>query len=116
MFAQNFRHGFVDVEGRTLRYLGVWVTDDMHGALHTRRLLLGKGWTVTDSAAEARMMEGRHVRTFDSRRRADNDLFNALPTKTRKGSGSLRLSKLQLVFRHVFKLTLQLAAPSVWLG
>jgi hypothetical protein len=50
--AQDYRHGFVDVEGRALRYLGATVADDVHGALHTRRLLLGNGWGI-DTFAQA---------------------------------------------------------------
>ncbi|ABK10396.1 conserved hypothetical protein [Burkholderia cenocepacia HI2424] len=48
--AHDYRHGFVDVEGRALRYLGEAVADDVHGALHTRRLLLGNGWTLGELA------------------------------------------------------------------
>ncbi|KVA28003.1 histone acetyltransferase [Burkholderia cepacia] len=44
--AHDYRHGFVDIEGRALRYLGEAVADDVHGALHTRRLLLGNGWEI----------------------------------------------------------------------
>ncbi|EGD03706.1 hypothetical protein B1M_15123, partial [Burkholderia sp. TJI49] len=36
--AHDYRHGFVDVEGRALRYLGATVPDHVHDALHTRRL------------------------------------------------------------------------------
>ncbi|NTZ05059.1 histone acetyltransferase [Burkholderia metallica] len=48
--AHDYRHGFVDVEGRALRYLGDTVADHVHGALHTRRLLLGYGWTLGELA------------------------------------------------------------------
>ncbi|MGR3906877.1 histone acetyltransferase [Burkholderia sp. SR8] len=48
--ANDYRHGFVDVEGRALRYLGETVADDVHGALHTRRLLLGNGWALRELA------------------------------------------------------------------
>ncbi|OXI40094.1 histone acetyltransferase [Burkholderia cenocepacia] len=48
--AQDYAHGFVDVEGRALHYLGEAVADDVHGALHTRRLLLGNGWTLGELA------------------------------------------------------------------
>ncbi|KOR19120.1 histone acetyltransferase [Burkholderia cenocepacia] len=48
--AHDYRHGFVDVEGRALRYLGETVADEVHGALHTRRLLLGNGWTLGELA------------------------------------------------------------------
>ncbi|MBR8142611.1 histone acetyltransferase [Burkholderia sp. AU19243] len=48
--AGDYRHGFVDVEDRALRYLGETVADDVHGALHTRRLLLGNGWTFGELA------------------------------------------------------------------
>ncbi|MBN3818329.1 histone acetyltransferase [Paraburkholderia sp. Se-20369] len=58
MLAGDYRHGFVDVDGRALRYLGERVSDDVHGALHTRRLLLGSGWTVEDFAAVAGMTDG----------------------------------------------------------
>ncbi|KWK00157.1 hypothetical protein [Burkholderia stagnalis] len=57
MLAHDYLHGFVDVEGRALRYLGECVPDDVHGALHTRRLLLGTGWTVADFAAVAGMSD-----------------------------------------------------------
>ncbi|MBN3790598.1 histone acetyltransferase [Burkholderia sp. Ac-20353] len=55
MLAQDYRHGFVDVEDRTLSYLGAQVPADVHDALHTRRLLLGRGWTLADFAAVAGM-------------------------------------------------------------
>ncbi|WP_080409833.1 histone acetyltransferase [Burkholderia ubonensis] len=58
MLAREYRHGFVDIEGRKLRYLGECVLDDVHGALHTRRLLLGTGWTVADFAIVVGMMDG----------------------------------------------------------
>ncbi|WP_176015502.1 histone acetyltransferase [Burkholderia sp. BCC0398] len=48
--ARDYAHGFVDVEGRALRYLGETVADDVHGALHTRRLLLGNGWGIGEFA------------------------------------------------------------------
>ncbi|KWK19073.1 histone acetyltransferase [Burkholderia stagnalis] len=57
MLAHDYLHGFVDVEGRALRYLGECVPDDVHGALHTRRLLLGSGWAVADFAAVAGMSD-----------------------------------------------------------
>ncbi|MGU7784738.1 histone acetyltransferase [Burkholderia sp. PU8-34] len=56
--ARDYRHGFADVEGRTLRYLGEQVPDDVHGALHTRRLLLGRGWTMADFAHATGMTDG----------------------------------------------------------
>jgi hypothetical protein len=55
--AQHYRHGFVDVEGRALRYLGDTVADDVHGALHTRRLLLGSGWDIGEFAQAAGMSD-----------------------------------------------------------
>ena len=55
--AHDYRHGFVDVEGRALRYLGEAVADDVYGALHTRRLLLGNGWTLGDLARATGMID-----------------------------------------------------------
>ncbi|KVO94840.1 histone acetyltransferase [Burkholderia ubonensis] len=69
MLAREYRHGFVDIEGRELRYLGECVSDDVHGALHTRRLLLGAGWTMGEFAEVVGMTDGpaiandRSVRT-----------------------------------------------------
>ena len=48
--AQDYRHGFVDIDGRALRYLGETVDDHVHGALHTRRLMLGHGWEIGEFA------------------------------------------------------------------
>lgn len=48
--AQDYRHGFVDIDGRALRYLGETVDDHVHGALHTRRLMLGRGWEIGEFA------------------------------------------------------------------
>ncbi|WP_304590047.1 histone acetyltransferase [Burkholderia anthina] len=56
--AHDYRHGFVDVEGRALRYLGEAVESDVHDALHTRRLLLGNGWTLGDLARATGMTDG----------------------------------------------------------
>ena len=53
--AQDYRHGFVDIDGRALRYLGETVADDVHGALHTRRLMLGHGWEIGEFARAAGM-------------------------------------------------------------
>ncbi|MCA8253110.1 histone acetyltransferase [Burkholderia sp. AU31624] len=53
--AQEYRHGFVDIDGRALRYLGETVADDVHGALHTRRLMLGHGWEIGEFARVAGM-------------------------------------------------------------
>lgn len=55
--AHDYRHGFVDIEGRALRYLGEAVADDVHGALHTRRLLLGNGWEIGAFARAAGMTD-----------------------------------------------------------
>lgn len=75
--ADNYRHGFVDVEGRTLRYLGETVPDDVFGALHTRRLLLGNGWRLAEFARATGMAEAE----ADADRR---DVANAL---RRAGAG-----------------------------
>ena len=69
--AHDYRHGFVDVEGRALRYLGDTVPDDVHGALHTRRLLLGNGWAMTEFARAAGMSDAEPVR------RDSATIFNA---------------------------------------
>ncbi|MBU9210611.1 acetyltransferase [Burkholderia multivorans] len=53
--AHEYRHGFVDVEGRALRYLGEAVATQVHDALHTRRLLLGRGWTLDELARATAM-------------------------------------------------------------
>jgi len=65
--AHDYRHGFVDVEGRALRYLGEAVADDVHGALHTRRLLLGNGWTLDDLAGATGMTDGAGARCLDGK-------------------------------------------------
>jgi len=64
--AHDYRHGFVDVEGRALRYLGEAVADDVHGALHTRRLLLGNGWTLDDLARATGMTDVAGARCRDT--------------------------------------------------
>ncbi|WP_269508440.1 histone acetyltransferase [Burkholderia sp. IMCC1007] len=55
--AHDYRHGFVDVEGRALRYLGEAVESDVHDALHTRRLLIGNGWTLAGLARATGMTD-----------------------------------------------------------
>ncbi|MCA8089357.1 histone acetyltransferase [Burkholderia anthina] len=55
--AHGYRHGFVDVEGRALRYLGDTVESDVHDALHTRRLLIGNGWTLDELARATGMTD-----------------------------------------------------------
>ncbi|RQZ24745.1 histone acetyltransferase [Burkholderia sp. Bp9090] len=65
--AHDYRHGFVDVEGRALRYLGETVADDVYGALHTRRLLLGDGWTLGDLARATGMRDTVATRGRDTR-------------------------------------------------
>ncbi|WP_196487290.1 histone acetyltransferase [Burkholderia territorii] len=65
--AHGYRHGFVDVEGRALRYLGEAVADDVYGALHTRRLLLGNGWTLGDLARATGMIDTLAAARQDAR-------------------------------------------------
>ncbi|KWH05957.1 histone acetyltransferase [Burkholderia territorii] len=65
--AHDYRHGFVDVEGRALRYLGEAVADDVYGALHTRRLLLGNGWTLGDLARATGMIDTPAAARQDAR-------------------------------------------------
>ncbi|ABI90951.1 conserved hypothetical protein [Burkholderia ambifaria AMMD] len=65
--AHEYRHGFVDVEGRALRYLGEAVADHVHGALHTRRLLLGNGWTLGELARATGMTDVAGARCQDAR-------------------------------------------------
>lgn len=55
--AHDYRHGFVDVEGRALRYLGEAVESEVHDALHTRRLLIGNGWTLGELARATGMTD-----------------------------------------------------------
>ncbi|WP_081068156.1 histone acetyltransferase [Burkholderia territorii] len=65
--AHDYRHGFVDVEGRALCYLGEAVADDVYGALHTRRLLLGNGWTLGDLARATGMIDTPAAARQDAR-------------------------------------------------
>ncbi len=61
MLAGDYQHGGVDVEGRVLRHLDKRVADDVHDALHTRRLLLGNGWDIA-AFARATGMTGTAMR------------------------------------------------------
>lgn len=44
--ARRHRLGFVSLHQKKLRYLGAEVSAEVHDDLHTRMILLGRGWTV----------------------------------------------------------------------
>ena len=44
--AANYPLGYVDLRDKTLTYLGSEVSPQVLGELHTRMLLLGRGWTL----------------------------------------------------------------------
>lgn len=44
--AANYTLGYVDLRDKTLTYLGHEVSPQVLGELHTRMLLLGRGWTL----------------------------------------------------------------------
>ncbi|KWR81269.1 hypothetical protein [Cupriavidus sp. IDO] len=45
--ARHYTLGYVDLRQKTLTYLGSSVSDEVLGDLHTRMVLLGRGWTMT---------------------------------------------------------------------
>ncbi|CAJ0721017.1 hypothetical protein LMG6871_04441 [Ralstonia edaphis] len=53
--AARYASGYVEVREKRLRYLGDAVGADVLDALHTRRVLLGAGWTITALAAATKM-------------------------------------------------------------
>lgn len=53
--AARYASGYVEVRDKRLRYLGDVVGGDVLDALHTRRVLLGGGWTIAVLAAATKM-------------------------------------------------------------
>lgn len=53
--ARCYPSGYVEVRDKRLRYLGEQVDDVVLEALHTRRVLLGAGWSLAELAAATRM-------------------------------------------------------------
>lgn len=53
--AKRYDAGFVDLREKVLTYLGPEIDDATLGALHTRMLLLGNGWTLERFKREAQM-------------------------------------------------------------
>ncbi|MGM3274553.1 N-acetyltransferase [Ralstonia sp. 24A2] len=54
--ARRYPSGYVEVRDKRLRYLGDHVDDVVLEALHTRRVLLGAGWSLAELAAATRMV------------------------------------------------------------
>jgi len=54
--ARRYDLFYVDLRGKTLRSLGQDVDEQTHNDLHTRMILLGKGWDVERLAEEAGML------------------------------------------------------------
>lgn len=44
--ARRYEHGYLRLQEKTLHYLGQEVSPEVLGELQTRRLLLGRGWTL----------------------------------------------------------------------
>jgi hypothetical protein len=53
--ANRYEAGFVDLREKVLTYLGPEIDDATLGAVHTRMLLLGNGWTLERFKREAQM-------------------------------------------------------------
>lgn len=53
--AKRYASGYVEVRDKRLRYLGAHVDAALLDALHTRRVLLGAGWTVAALATATKM-------------------------------------------------------------
>ena len=53
--ARRYQLGYVDLRGKTLTYLGRQVSPQVLDDLHTRMILLGKGWTVDRFAKSTEM-------------------------------------------------------------
>lgn len=53
--ANRHEAGFVDLREKVLTYLGTEIDEATLGALHTRMLLLGNGWTLERFKREAQM-------------------------------------------------------------
>ncbi|MCP1175444.1 N-acetyltransferase [Ralstonia chuxiongensis] len=53
--AAQYASGYVEVCDKRLRYLGDAIDGDVRDALHTRRVLLGAGWTMAALAAATKM-------------------------------------------------------------
>lgn len=51
--ARHYPLGYVDVRNRSLRYLGESVCQSVHDDLHTRMILIGKGWSVDRLVTQA---------------------------------------------------------------
>lgn len=54
--ARHYPSGYVEVRDKRMRYLGDQVDDVVLEALHTRRVLLGAGWSLDKLAAATRMV------------------------------------------------------------
>ena len=55
-YQRRYPSGYVEVRDKRLRYLGDQVEDVVLEALHTRRVLLGVGWSLAELAAATRMI------------------------------------------------------------
>lgn len=51
--ARHYPLGYVDVRNRSLSYLGDSVSQSVHDDLHTRMILIGKGWSVERLVSQA---------------------------------------------------------------
>lgn len=51
--SRHYPLGYVDVRNRSLRYLGDSVPQAVHDDLHTRMILIGKGWSVERLVSQA---------------------------------------------------------------
>lgn len=54
--SKDYELGYVDLRYKTLTYLGQAVSGDVHDDLHTRMILLGKGWSIARLAAATGML------------------------------------------------------------
>lgn len=53
--ARNYERGYVDLRSKTLCYLGPEVSEPVLSDLHTRMVLLGRGWTIAALGAATGM-------------------------------------------------------------
>lgn len=54
--ARNYERGYVDLRSKTLCYLGPEVPESVLSDLHTRMVLLGRGWTIPALASATGMV------------------------------------------------------------
>ncbi|MGO4815421.1 N-acetyltransferase [Cupriavidus sp. 2MCAB6] len=54
--SRHYELGYVDLRCKTLTYLGRTVSSQVHDDLHTRMILLGKGWSVERLSAATGML------------------------------------------------------------